>query len=371
MRNIPSKEEVIGYINKDKKTIFLTMVLSGILFSLLIAYSLYSQYSELTEEDQFLSQEEVVEILEKEPEEVSVEEVREIEEALEQNRYSFGVLIEREDQSLYNYPDLITEFLISEELVSYVEENTGETLLPSPELAVEVSEDSQTKIQYIMVGTANEEDNIALAQAYYQAFQNNEMIPALEDKLVYMMDEEPFLVEEETWMDIVFEQIQLFSPLQTIVGLFISLVLGFFLGVAIVLLHTILRKEIPFMYELKEEESDKVIYMNKLKGLDTQDLYRKLAHSILMFPNNEKLILSQKPIKEELFKEIRQQENSYDSLQVKIVKDVEESENLTKYDEVIILVDQNNTTKAWYRNQRIQLERVEMPVTIYNFVIKQ
>lgn len=371
MRNIPSKEEVTGYIRKDKKTILLTMAVTVVLFILLFGYSLYSSYSELNEEDQFLSQDQVVEILEKEPEEVSVEEIREIEETLEQKRYSFGVLIEREDQTLYNYPDLITEFLISEDVVSFVEEFTGETILPSPELAVEVSEDSSSKIQYIMIGTANEESNLVFAKAYYQALKNKELIPSLQDKSVYMMDEEPFLVEEETWMDIVLDQIQLFSPVENVIGFIISLIVGFFLGVALVLLKTMLRKEIPFMYELKEKETDKIIYMNKLRGLDTQELFRKLSHSILMFPDNKKLILSQQSIKENLYTEIEQRGNPDEYQQVKILNDVEQSENLTKYDEVIILIEQNKTTKNWYKNQRIQLERIEIPVTIYNYVIKK
>lgn len=371
MRNIPSKDEVLGYIKNGKKTIIFTMIFTGVLFTLLFAYSFYSSYSEQREEEDFLPQDEIVEILDKDPEEVSVEELREIEETLTQGRYTFGVLIEREDQSFYNYPALITEFLISEDVVSYVEDISGKTLLPSPELALEVSEDSQTKIQYILVGTGNEEDNFAFAQAYYQAFKEEGLIPSLQDKMVYMMDEESYLVEEETWMDLVLTQIQLFSPIQLLIGLIIALIMGLFLGVIIVLIQTMSRKEIPFMYELKNEETDKVIYMNHLKGVEIEELYRKLAHSIQLFSENEKLILSQYPIKDDLLKEFKLKGDKESLNRVMIYEDIVNSDNFEDYDEVIILVEQNKTTKAWYNNQRILLERVDLPVTIFNYVLNR
>ena len=366
MKNIPTKEDLIGYIKGDKKTIGWTIGIFILLFMLLISYSIYSTFTEAREEeDQFLTQEEMVEILEREPEEVTAGDVRNIEEALEQERYAFGILIEREDQTFFNYPDLITEFLISEEVVSYVEESIGEPILPSPELAVEVSQDSSTRIQEIIIGTGDVEDNQAIAAAYYEAIQQEGLISPLDDKIIYMMDNEPFLVEEETWMDLVLVQIQYVSPARAVIGLIVFTILGFVAGTVIVLLKTLFKKEIPFMYELKEKESDTVLYFTQIRNDDEDDRHHKLAHAILTYPERKKLVLSEGEINIELRESLSLKNHNTELIH--IADDVSNRPINMQPDEVVILVEKNKTTKSWYNNQRIQLERIDAPVTILTY----
>lgn len=368
MKNIPTKEELIGYLKSDKKTIISTVGIFILLFVLLLAYSIYATFLDLREEEElFLSQEEIVEILEREPEEVSARDIREIEEALEEERYAFGILVERDDQTFYNHPELITELLISEEVVAYVEESIGREILPSPELAVEVSEDSNTRILEIVIGTADEEDNILIAQAYYQAVQEEGLIPPLDDKAIYMMDDEPFLIEIETWMDLVLAEIQFVNPIRAVMGLIFMIGFGLLAGVVIVLVKTMFRKEIPFLYELKEEESDKILYFNQLREIETEEKFRKLTHAILTFPHQKKIVLSQHNIDEKFSTLLEDRIKSENLKDVLVLNDFEESSINTHVDEIIILVEQNKTTKTWYKNQRIQLDRIKVPVTILNY----
>lgn len=368
MKNIPTKEEVIGYIKNGRKTIVITVGVFVLLFMVLIAYSIYSTFTETREEEEeFLSQEEIVEILEREPEEVSTADIRNIEEALEEERYAFGVLIEREDQTFYNYPNLITEFLISEEVVSYIEARVGRELLPSAELAVEVSEDSSTRILEVVVGTADVEDNRVIAQAYYDAIQEEGLIVALDDKVIYMMDDEPFLVETETWMDLALAQIQYISPIRAVIGFVVTVIIGFITGVIIVLFKTMLSKEIPFMYELEENDSDTVLYFNQLRGISTEEKQVKLAHSISRFPQKKKIVLSQfelDTVSNLLTEEKKEHQSGNEIL---FFRDFAECPSDVQFDEVIILIEQNKSTKDWYKNQRIQLSRTTAPVTILNY----
>ncbi|MCC5894491.1 MAG: hypothetical protein JJU16_03445 [Alkalibacterium sp.] len=368
MKNIPTKEELIGYIKSDKKTIGQTVAVFIILFILLLAYSLYSNFTDMREEEElFLSQEEIVEILDREPEEVSAADIRNIEEALEQERYSFGVLIERDDQTFYNYPALITEFLISEEVVAFVEERVGTEILPSAELAVEVSEDSSTRILEVVIGTADEDDNRIISQAYYEAIQEEGLIAPLDDKTIYMMDDESFLIEEETWVDLVMAQIQFITPARAAVGFIIMTGLGLIAGVVLVLVKTMLRKEIPFMYELKVEESDKVLYYNQIRDVEPVERYSKLIHAVMSFPEKKKLVLAQYDLNQQFILLLEEKINERDESSIVLLNDVEETPVNLNIDEVIILIEQNKTTKNWYRNQRIQLERLGSVVTILTY----
>lgn len=368
MKNIPSKEELIGYLKSGKKTISMSVGIFIILYLLLLAYSLYATYTELREEEEiFLTQEEMVEMLDREPEEVTPMEIRDIEEALEQERYAFGVLIEREDQTFYNYPALMTEFLISEEVVTYVEERIGSEILPSPELAVEVSEDSGTRIQEIVIGTGETEDNILIANAYYEAIQESDLIAPLSDKVIYMMDDEPFLVEEETWLELALEQIQLFSPARAVAGFIAMITLGFFTGIVLVLIKTFFSREVPFMYELKERDSDNVIYFNQMREIDERERIERMLHATLTFPELKKVILSQNKLSEEFEVLLREKIEEAGNQNVSLAQDVNNVPLNERFDEVVILVKQHETTKTWYKNQRIQLERLKLPVTILNY----
>lgn len=368
MKNIPTKDELIGYLKKGKKIIILTMSIFVVLYIILLSYSIYSSFTDIREEEeQFLAQADIVDILEREPEEVSAGDIRNIENALEQDRYAFGVLIEREDQTFYNHPRLITEFLISEEVVAFVEERAGRELLPSSELAVEVSEDSNTRILEIVIGTADVDDNAIFAQAYYEAVQEEGLIAPFEDKAIYMMDSEPFLVETETWMDLVLEQIQFVSPLRAVIGFIVMLILGFIAGIIIVLFKTMVSKEIPFMYELKHDDSDTVLYFNQMKGISEEEKYMKLAHAVNTFPHKKKIILSQEKMHDKFTSLTENLIDDSNQNEMVSFTDFSESPVTIECDEVIILVEQNKSTKDWYKNQRIQLDRINVPVTILNF----
>lgn len=370
MKNIPTWKEVKNYLLNGKKIIYATMGIIVVLFSLLYAYNIYANYQQLREEDEeYLSQDEITTITESDPEEITVEQLNEVEEALAQDRYLFSVLIEREDQSIYNYPELIREFLISDEVVRYVEEETGRPLLPNPEMAVVVEEDSSTHLQKIIIGTGSEEDNSAFALAYYNALQEEGLVTALENKDVYLMDEEPYIEQVETWYDVVFEQIQVFSPLKAILVLITALLFGFILGILIVLVRTVYQKEIPFLYSLEHDKTDKILYFNQLKAVSNDEMKQKLTHAIMPTGNKKTIVITQKIINNELLETLSKfeaTENNSISMPL-FVKDVDEIDPNYSFEEVIILVKQNETTKAWYENQRIQLERFEVSVIILQY----
>lgn len=365
MKNIPTKSELFSFLKSGRKTIGLSIIIVISVVLLFFVYNVYSGYQEFIREEEFLSIEEIVEIVDREPEDIQAFELREVEEALAQDRYGFSFLIERDDQSFYHYPNLIEQLLIKNDVIDFIQNQTG-IIMPLPaELVVDVVNDSRTNSLVLWIGTGDEELNIELAQAYFQLLLEEQyVLPILEDKQVYIIEDEPFIEEIKTWRDIVLGQVELFSFTGLVVSVVSAAIFGFGLGVFLILIKNFRQPTIPLMYGLEYEDTDTVLYFNKLSLNSSKELLDKIAHAIYSSPSTAKLLLSE----DELSTKIKSTSfNKQFHNELTIAQKVEEVSVPFTFEEVIILVNQNHTSKAWYKNVRLQLKRHDIHVTIIQY----
>lgn len=362
MNYIPTWIELKEFLKAYKKVILTTFAIVLFLFLLLTAYNTYAINQDDTVEEPELTPQEVNEIIGMDPEEVQANELQLIEDTLSYRRYAVPIHIERGvTQEVFNDTNVLNEILVQENVINEVEERSGVQIIPeqSPELAIRVG--NREGLTTVMVGLGSEEENKAVAQAYMDLLESNsEIIDFLEDKEVYHLASEPELIREETWAEIVQSNVQFLSPGRLIIFTIIISVTGLIMGVVIAIVQAIIGKPIPFLYGLEMEETDKVIPFNKL-GKSEKELEKRISHVILTHPEYKKLVLSTEPISPELEKILLSNGN------IEIVASLEESSISKEVEEVFILVKQNRTLKDWYKDQRIQLKRLNALINIIQY----
>lgn len=334
------------------------------IFSMLVGYNIYSTQQiqqEGTGAQQYLTQEEIENILNEESGSLSATEQNNIEESLIQNRYAFSVFIETENQEGFNTPDLLKEFLITDEVVSYVEETTGIQISPNPELAVVVDRIENTPIQRINIGTGDEAENEMIANAYYDAVEEG-IVTYLQNKNVYNLEEEPALQTEIEESDIQ-EEFNSFSTIELAILFVVIAVVGAFIGIGIAMLRTFSKDQVTEFYGLQNKETDTVLPFYRMKNKTESEMNSAIAHSSLYPAGGKKLLLSQYDLSEHLIAELKNKENELTN-QVTIANEFSETDLAKRFDEIIIIIEITKTTKTWYQNQRIQLEKANLPITI-------
>lgn len=357
MRNIPTKNELIDFLKSQRKTIFISIGVAILSHFLLVGYNLYGNLQNDPDlEEQYLEQNEIYSILERDPEEISVAELREVEDALEKDRSAFSMFIELENQETFNNPNALREFLIVDETVAKVEAMSGYSLGPIPSLVVNVEESSG--IQTIIIGSGDVEANKEIARAYRQLLINGE-VPLIQDKIVYEIGEEVEVIEEQTFMEIISQNVASTSPLTVVIGSVLSMIIGTIIGVFIALIRTIYQKEIPLLYGYELNDSDTILLYSKLKNVDENNIEQSVAHAINRNQHKKKLILAQHTLSEELKNSIEES--------IPVFQELSEANPLITVDEVIILTRQNKTLKSWYENQRLKIERLNVPVTVIQY----
>ena len=363
MNLIPTWNEIKSFFKVNKKLIGISIVGFLTVFLALFGYNLLSSDSEILEPE-YLSQEEVVEILEREPEDVSASELDQVKEALGHDRYTFKVLVEKESQEFMNNQAVLTNIMISEDVVSMIEERSGVAIEPEAIQSIGVA--SENDILRVVIGTADVADNEKIANAYYDVITNQEL-PFLEDKTVYAMDDEPFLEEEQSWFDLAGTQLAELSTTAIAVTIIGGIILSMIVAVLIAILKSVFQKKVPVSYKLEKDAKDKVVYLTKLASVSEEQYLNNLAFAIENPTSKKKLVLSQQVLPTKLSKKLSQKAVSGQQTKLTIADEVSNTNPSYTYDEVVILVKQNQTDKDWYKNQRIQIEKLDAPVTIVQY----
>lgn len=363
MNLIPTWNEVKSFFKINKKVMGIAIAGFLVVFLALFGYNLLSSDSEVLEPE-YLSQEEVVEILGREPEDVTATELEQVEQALAHDRFTFKVLVEKDSQDFMNNQSVLKNIMIREEVVSMIEERAGITIEPEATQSIGVA--NENDILRVVVGTADVEDNEKIANAYFEAIINNEL-PFFEDKTIYAMDDEPFLEEEKTWFDLAGTQLAELSTTAIILIVIVGIVLSLIVALIIAVLKSVFQKKVPVSYKLEKSSKDKVVYLTKLSSVSEEQYLNNLAFAIENPTTNKKLILSQQVLPAELSKRVSQKAISGQQPQLTIADEVSNTNPAYTYDEIVILVKQNQTDKDWYKNQRIQIEKLNVPVTIVQY----
>lgn len=354
MKNILSWEDVKRFSKKHKLTIILTSVVTLILY---IAFSLYNLYSAVVLEgideiEQTISQEEIVEIFGREPEDINADELRIIEENLELSSVEFRVYIEDQDQTPLNDPSLLKDFLILDEVVDYVEAEAGVEIPIDLDLAVIVSRRGGHPVLSVRIRTGDIEDNMEIATAYRLAFEE-EVVPLIQNRMVYILDEEPALYEP-TLLTQILENMRVFSPVGIIIGSIGAILVGAILGILIAIILGMRKGKVDELRILQEEHTDKILPLYRIKN--KTDKEKQLEFAIL-YNNESTLVLSENHLDDDLIAKLEMNG-------VEVADDLSHSQSDKRYNKVIILTYLDETSIEWYETQRIQLKNMEAEIVI-------
>lgn len=355
MKNMLSSEDMKRFIKKNKVIILVTGI---VVFAVYLLFAIYNLYSAIVIEEpderyQELSQEEIVEVLERDPEEIRAEDLVYIQESLDANSVEFRVFIESQDQTHFNDPALLKDFLVINDVLDYVEEEAGVAIPIDTDLAVLVERRYGHPVLSVNIRTGDYDDNVAIAEAYMSALEED-IVPMIQDRLVYFLDEEPDFFEPRMITQIL-ESLRIYSPLSIIVGSVVAFVAGLVMGVVVAVLKSFKDKKINETTILQKYPEDKVLPLYRLKS--DNDINEQFKYAITYPPNKQKVVLSD--MDTELFLS-----NNISSDNIEVVDDIAQANVSKLIDEVIMVVKMDESGRAWYNNQRIQLENVNADIKI-------
>jgi len=270
-----------------------------------------------------------------------------------ENPVTAELFIEQEDIGLFTNSYLIEILLQQPELVSSVEDETGveiqsaleeygkeNTPIYTPEDPVDVERNTSSNIFTLTVRLGSEDENLAVAESYYNWLEQPNS-PFFEDKTVYTVSS-PEITEVQT-IEQTNEGISITSVL---VNLFIGLIGGLVIGVAVVFIKVILDSKIKYGFTYGWNPAD--IYLKN----DDNTSVRHIAQDILKSEHNTIVLVSENPISDDLLSELKQ----YDNKSVSIFSSITELSLDLHPTEFALMVQRNETNKKWYQNQRKELK---------------
>lgn len=359
MKIVPTWKELKIFISYNKRVSLISFGVIFTLFLLLYGYNLLST-EEIQMEEEYLSQAEIIEILNSDPEDVDSRDLDDIDEALGQERYHFTVLVESISQELISNQHVMKSILIRDDVVDLIEEEVGFDITIDPSLITSVY--NENNMLRIAIGTGDVVQNKMITQAYYDAFNNGD-IPYFDNKSVYLIDNEPFMEEEETWFDLALIQDEGLSISEALTSIILVIITSVIIAIVIPVIKTIFQKNVPVAYKLEQDEHDKVIDLNNLSVQSENDYLDSIAYTILSSKMISKLVLSQGEIMPELLDKLSISSKK-NNQKITIANDIIKTDPSLDIDEIFILVQLNQTEKHWYQNQRIQIKNIAAPVTI-------
>lgn len=374
MRNLPTIEELISFLKDNLKIIILSIVSCLFLFVVGIGYTIYTD-SKIEDTVQNTVQEEnlldnIDETLPLE-EQLEPEEIEMIVDKLQEDGVEFSFYLEKESADPFKSPDLLKELLVSPNVLNTVEQEANTKIIPSPELAVNVSLNSDNLLLTVTVGTGDVYKNKAIADAYFKII-SEENTPFFDNKTVFIVDE-PETTEMLDNEDNINETdinssltMGSLTPKRIILLAIAAIVLGITIGVIIALALSLLKKEVDEIYGFAVDDEDTILNMSKLNKQSKEEISKQVVHSIIHPSKKTKLVLSETKLDNEIVKKLHDEanihfENSEDlsndkEVSVIIANSIIDIDPKINIDEVAFICKKNETTKRWYENQRKLLE---------------
>lgn len=325
------------FLKENKKRILLFTILGAVIFALFTAVNLIKNNDDSTENAQ--------------TEEIS-------------DMAQFVIYIEKNDDTHFNNNVLLEKLLFSNETVKVAEKETGVEItdllveqeetefVPTAEDrgAIGIVRDLSNETMVFQVKVGSEEDNMKVANYYFDKIQNNE-VDLLKDKKVYVLNtpEIKELSQEDTAF--IEETTKTISPLLLIVELVVSLFAGFVLGVLVSILYHVFNKKISYAFNYNIDEKDMF-----LMERESQD---NLVYDITNPKSEEKIIVAEHSLPSSLLNNV-----STKSQKIMTTSNLIEISPKLDIEEIVFVIVENNTTKAWYNTQREYLKKFDSAVKI-------
>lgn len=340
MKDLPTIKQMKKFFKDNLKTIFATAGVCLVLFFGAVGYTIYSNDAAL-----------------KRVESVTGKEITPITGAeyskLNKNKVRFLFFVENEEGNLFANPNLFESILLSDDVLA---ESGAEALIPkgvAPEFVIDVTYDDVTSGLFVTVGTGDYNTNLALANLLYETVSTDKL-GFFDNKDVYMLTEpEKVSKKLESLTD------ANISVMEYVVYGVAVLILSVIMGLFIAAVRMVTNKEISDGFSYKYAEDDLVMDLTEMGGEVNQPL--ALVQAIRHPAKDTKLVLAQRLDAKELQEKLITKEGTGKFI---VKNDILEVSADTHFDEIIIISEKNQTTKQWYKNQRIQLENYHSPIKI-------
>lgn len=276
----------------------------------------------------------------------------------------FVIYIEKNDDTHFNNNVLLEKLLFSNEAVKVAEKETGveitDLLIEQEETefvptaedrgAIGIVRDLSNETMVFQFKVGSEEDNMKVANYYFDKIQNNE-VDLLKDKKVYVLNTPE--IKELSQEDTVFieESTEIVSPLLLIVELVVSLFAGFIVGILISILYHIFNKKINYAFNYNIDEKD-IFLMER----ESQD---KFIYDIIHPKSEDKIIVVEHSLPSKIL-------NKFSTPNQKVITTTNliEIDPKIKIPEIVFVIVENDTTKSWYNTQREYLKRFDSKIKI-------
>lgn len=360
MDQLPTLKDVVSFIKDNWKIIALTTIAGVILYGIGVAYTNYSNEKATSEEavqgesnnsgNLVLNQKE--------------------RDDLQKKRVSFDFYVENEDGTPFVNYNLLKELLTTDDVSKLIEDKTEIAIEPTPKQAINVTLDSTSNILEVSVGTGSFKSNKLISNALYDAMKNGD-IQFFNNKHIYISTppykNENSIAENEGTITV--DSMGISSKKLVIYGA-LAIIISMIVGVIIAVIHSMTRKEISDTFTYGYKEDDILLNFTNKKNSSIEEKNRLMIHAVLHPKKVTKLILSELALNEQIKNELENQLNvSSQELDVQptnivIAQDLSEVNPLIQIDEVNILLNNKETTKNWYKNQRNQLKNYNAPVKV-------
>lgn len=364
LKNLPTLDEIVFFLKDNVKIIITMTVLFFSLFLLGIGYTIYTD-SKIDENTNILEEQEVKlsELNQDIPFEAQLEpeEIKLIMKNLQKDGgMAFSFYMENDLGEPFLANSLMNELLTSEDVLKKVEEESGTSIDPSPELAVQVTLNPNTQIMTLKVGTGYTKKNRLIADVYFNMISNEDS-PFFDNKTVYVVTEPEVIKSYEMESDSIpnsdldINVEERFSYKKIILYTAIALVISIFGGIFMALIRNLLKKEVTDIYGFAFKDNDTILNISNNKYQNENEKYDQMIHAILHPERDSKLILSEQELDNYIVEKLKDKSNmKTNKHQTSILfnSSVSSVNPTLSFDEVIIICKKNYTTKKWYETQR-------------------
>lgn len=292
---------------------------------------------------------------------------------LEENTAVFRFYVENEDGTVFINSSLIEEYFILPEVVERAERATSTDIAPvlEEEIGSEfqksqyergvlgVERNGSTQIFKMNATIGSKMENLKIAEFYFDLLNSDE-IEFLQNKNIFVI-EEPYIASEKIYDEEVYdsynedevtnyenEEDEPVNSLQNIVRysvtLFLTFVLGGLIFIVYLVLKNIWKKAITHTFTYFKLPNDNLIKINKSNESE--------------FIHDE---FSENPTK---YLIVSQNGNLKYLSNFKVINSLKDNQDLITDKEIIIRIEENLTSKEWYKEQREILRKYPFNVTL-------
>lgn len=293
--------------------------------------------------------------------------IRQMQAYLLPKAYKITLYAEHEDHEPIANTTFMREILRNKDVIDYIENSLNAELTPAIDFAVHIENLANSGVYELHFQRGTQEDSLELAHIVMDAI-NDDIVPVLDNKNVYFIEDEPELVEQD-YSDYIDENnenagFSIGSLIRDVVMFgVIGVAAGSVIGIVIALLGILMNKNVTALYDYVRKDTDKVVRLNHLKNVSQEEYLQKGLTNINTPSENNKVVLFDENTKDEwteLFGKLTDNVSTYTDFS-------NANKEMEKIEELIILSKVNKTSKEWYNNQRVQLNGYNIPIKIIQF----